>query len=76
MLFIQLDKLLYHGPIKTQQLFEPQIQAIADAYMAWSHDAAHTTVNDAGLPSNDNSYYLKVYDVFGESISIHIFYPF
>ena len=44
--------------------------------MAWSHDAAHSTMNDAGLPSNDNGYYLKVYDVFGESISIHIFHPF
>jgi hypothetical protein len=33
--------------------------------MAWSHDVAHGTTHEAGLPGDDNNYRLTVVDVFG-----------
>ena len=53
-----------------QQLFEPQLDAITDAYMAWTHDAAHGATHDAGAPGSDNGYSFTIFDVFGACIII------
>ena len=50
---------------KRQQLFEPQMEAMTNAYMAWSFDAAHGTAPDAGLSENNGSYSFTIVDVFG-----------
>lgn len=55
---------------KRQQLFAPQLDAIADAYMAWTHDAAHSATHDAGVPGSDNGYSFTIFDVFGTWITI------
>jgi hypothetical protein len=53
-----------------QQLFQPQLDAITDAYMAWTHDVAHGATYDAGAPGSDNSYSFTIFDVFGACITI------
>jgi hypothetical protein len=50
---------------RQQKLFGEQIEAITNAYMAWSHNAAHGITPDAGLPSKDKEYAITIVDVFG-----------
>ena len=52
---------------KHQQLFEPQLEAITDAYMAWTRDTAHGATFNAGIPG-DNGYSFTIFDVFGKCI--------
>lgn len=61
---------------RRQQLFQLQMESIIDAYMAWSHDAAHGATPDASPPDDGNTYLLTVIDVFGMYNFIYIYCPF
>jgi hypothetical protein len=47
---------------RQQQLFEPQMEDITNAYMAWSHDEAQCATTNAN-PGDNNMYSLTVMDI-------------
>jgi hypothetical protein len=58
-----------------QKHFDPQLESMTDAYMAWSHNMSHGIAHDTGFPSGINKYSLTVMDVFGTSaLFIYCFY--